>query len=256
MALATAPHTLSTLSTHDGLIAALNGGAHNTNHIPEPPASQVRLRLTKGEQDAALVDAVLAGDASAFRVIWNKYVALVRSKLGHVRQDIDDCVQEVFIRLHARLPHLRDRTALSSFIIGITLRVAGTELRRRKSASWILLTPTGDLPDPAPTAKPEDDVSREALQRFQGILGKLGPRARRVFELRYVERKELVEVAREMNVSLATAKRHLARVNACVRVMSRNDPVLAKYASAADQAERRVPATSGCSCFQCAALAG
>jgi len=127
---------------HDRLIAALEhvtpqntNSAQPASEIPPPPASEVRFKppTQKGREDAALVRAVLAGDERAFRAIWNKYVALVRSKLGHVRRDIDDCVQEVFVRLHGRLPYLRDHTALSSFIIGITLRVAGTELRRRRA---------------------------------------------------------------------------------------------------------------------------
>ena len=231
MALAAAPQGFV---FHDRLIAALAARPENTteiaSEIPPPPESEVQIRsLTpKGREDAALVRAVLAGDESAFRRIWNKYVALVRSKLGHVRRDIDDCVQEVFVRLHARLPYLRDHSALSSFIIGIALRVAGTELRRRKSASWILLTPTGDLPEPMNPPQ-EDATAREALARFQVILGKLGPRARRVFELRFIEHKELVDVARAMNVSLATAKRHLARVTSCVHVMAQNDPLLVDY---------------------------
>jgi RNA polymerase sigma-70 factor (ECF subfamily) len=193
-----------------------------------------------------LVRAVLAGDERAFNRIWHKYVALVRSKLGHVRRDIDDCVQEVFVRLHARLPYLRDPTALSSFIIGITLRVAGTELRRRKSASWILLTPTGDLPEPT-SGPQEDTTAREAFARFQAILAKLGPRARRVFELRYIEHKELVDVAAAMNVSLATAKRHLARVTACVHVMAENDPLLVDYLRKSQTTAKH----ERCSCFEC-----
>jgi len=260
MALATAPLAFA---LHDTLIAALKAEPLNSNaqpalesEIPPPPASEIRLRApnAKGREDAALVKAVLEGDAAAFRAIWNKYIALVRSKLGHLHRDIDDCVQEVFVRLHARLPYLRDPTALSSFIIGITLRVAGTELRRRKSASWILLTPTGDLPEPASGPK-EDATAREAYARFEAILGRLGPRARRVFELRYVEHKELVDVAREMNVSLATAKRHLARVSACVNVMARNDPLLVDYVRKVDEHDARDEAQPGCQCFECV-LAG
>ncbi len=246
MALAAAPQAFT---FHDDLITALAGVPRNDvdleSNIPPPPASEVQLKpvTPKGREDAALVRAVLAGSAPAFRAIWNKYVALVRSKLGHVRRDIDDCVQEVFVRLHARLPYLRDHTALSSFIIGITLRVAGTELRRRKSCSWLLLTPTGDLPEPMNAPK-DDATAREAFAHFQAILDKLGARARRVFELRFIEHKELVDVAAALDVSLATAKRHLARVTSCVHVMAQNDPLLVDYM-------RKPSKHENCKCFEC-----
>jgi len=97
---------------------------------------------------------------------------------------------------------------------------------------------------------PKEGDAREAFARFQAILGKLGARARRVFELRYMEHKELVDVAAAMNVSLATAKRHLARVTSCVNVMAQNDPLLVDYM-------RKSPAKhENCTCFECVIAAG
>jgi RNA polymerase sigma-70 factor (ECF subfamily) len=153
----------------------------------------------------------------------------VRSKLHRWigAHDLDDHVQEVFSRLFEQLPRLRQPSALRSFLIGITLRVACTELRRRRR--WRLrLTATGDLPDLAERGV-DDGTAREALSRFEAILGRLAPRTRRVFVLRHVEKLELVDVAAAMDISLATAKRHLARASVRVFAMVEREPALVDY---------------------------
>jgi RNA polymerase sigma-70 factor (ECF subfamily) len=76
-----------------------------------------------------------------------------------------------------------------------------------------------------------DDGSdvREVLARLLAILDKLTPHSARVFELRYIEEKELAEVARTLGISLATAKRHLARASARVFAMAEREPAVAGF---------------------------
>jgi RNA polymerase sigma-70 factor (ECF subfamily) len=193
----------------------------NTNGRPAAAATP--------RDDAALVRAVWGGDYGAQVAIWRRYLPLVRSKLARSvgGQDVEDHVQEVFLRLFEYLSELRDPAALRSFIIGITLRVAGTELRRRRCRWWLNLTPTGELPEPPSRAV--DGDAREVAARLVAILDKLSPQSCRVFQLRFIEGKELSDVAKAMGFSLATAKRHLARVSARVNTMARNEPALAEY---------------------------
>jgi len=197
---------------------------------PPPSRSRVTREISAKSDDVELVQAALDQDPRAFPAIFEKHERLVRARVRRSvgASDADDCVQEVFMRLYQRLAKLRDRSALRSFIIGITLRVAGTELRRRCAASWMHLTATGDHVERAWVETP-DDGCREALARLCEILSTLGPHARRIFELRYIDQRELVDVAAEMNVSLATVKRHLARVSACVAAMATRDPSLAEF---------------------------
>ncbi|HXN32273.1 MAG TPA: RNA polymerase sigma factor [Polyangiaceae bacterium] len=209
------------------LLESLRPLTHARRLQGPPPGGH---RVISGETpDDQLALAACEGDPRAAMAIWRRYGVQVRSKL--VRwvgaHDLDDHVQEVFSRLFEQLPRLRQPNALRSFLIGITLRVACTELRRRRR--WRLrLTATGELPDlPQPGA--DDGTGRQALSRFEGILEKLAPRTRRVFVLRYVEKLELVDVAAAMNISLATAKRHLARASVRVFAMAEREPTLAEY---------------------------
>jgi RNA polymerase sigma-70 factor (ECF subfamily) len=184
-------------------------------------------------RDVALVHAAWRGDRAAQTAIWRRYLPLVRARMSRSLggQDVDDHVQEVFLSLFQVLPDLRDPSALRSFIIGITLHVVGTELRRRRGRYWLQLTPSGDLPEPS--VQPDADPPREAVARLAAILDTFTPETYRVIALRYVEGKELTEVAEAIDVSLATAKRHLARASARLHAIVRREPILAGYLHAA-----------------------
>jgi RNA polymerase sigma-70 factor, ECF subfamily len=201
---------------------------------PNPRSNEIRGNLPDAAlpdaalPDAALVHAAWRGDSSAQTAIWRRYLPLVRRRMSRSLgdHDVDDHVQDVFLNLFHVLGGLRDPTALRSFIIGITLHVAGTELRRRRSRYWLQLTPSGELPEPALV---HDEPPREAVARLSAILDSFEPETSRVIALRYVEGKELTEVAETIEVSLATAKRHLARASARLLAIVRREPLLAGY---------------------------
>ncbi|HEY4014378.1 MAG TPA: RNA polymerase sigma factor [Polyangiaceae bacterium] len=197
--------------------------------FPAPPESGTGLPVSSDSSDEELVLAACHGDPRSPIAIWRRYGMQVRSKLLRWigPHDLDDHVQEVFSRLFEQLPRLRQPSALRSFLIGITLRVACTELRRRRR--WRLrLTATGELPELVEQTA-DDGTGRQALSRFEAILEKLAPKTRRVFVLRHVEKLELVDVAAAMDISLATAKRHLARASMRVFAMVEREPALSDY---------------------------
>ncbi len=80
------------------------------------------------------------------------------------------------------------------------------------------------LPDEP--AEGVDEGAREALARLYALLDRLDDRARLLFVLRHIEGLELAETAQASRMSLATAKRHLAKVTARVHAMA-EDPLLA-----------------------------
>jgi len=210
-------------------MAPANDGKVPAESVVPPPPSAVRLsRNGTAADDAALVHAVLAGDAWAAPALWKRYQPMVRSRLaGYFHgAELEDHVQEVFARCFEQLRRLREPSRLRSFLIGITLRLALLECRRRRIRSWAAVTATGELPD----AGVCDDIEGHlVVSRMRDLLGRLKPASYQLLELRFVRGKELTEVAEAMGVSLATAKRHLARASAHVRVLAQHEPVVAEY---------------------------
>jgi RNA polymerase sigma-70 factor (ECF subfamily) len=179
--------------------------------------------------DPSLVRASLDGEPWAPPVIVERYRPVVRRCLSASFEgaDLDDQVQEVFARCFRFLPRLRDPAALRSFLIGIALRLAAMERRRRAIRWWERLTDTGELPEPIFLDDTFED--REVAGMTRALLGQLQPQSCKALELRFVHEQELSEVARNLGVSLATAKRHLSRASARVRALVRSEPAVAEY---------------------------
>jgi len=191
-----------------------------------------RLPLAGGD-DASLSRALADGQPAAASIAWDRFAPLVRGILRRSigpDAEVEDAVQEVFLRFFRQVGGLRDAGALRPFVIGITLRVAGTELRRRRVRRWLRLTDDGDLPERAGAAA--DGDARAALRRLYAALDRLDDAGRLIFVLRHFEGLELTELAAALDTSLATTKRRLARVTARVLAMIERDPALAEYARA------------------------
>jgi RNA polymerase sigma-70 factor (ECF subfamily) len=187
-----------------------------------------------GEDDAALVEAVRARLPRAAGRLWDRHSTMVRRILQRIlgpSVDVEDAVQDAFLRLFRDLDSLRDPTALRSFLIGITLHVAKSELRRRRAKRWLLLSNDGVLVEPESQADVQHLEQRAALVRLYRILDKLGAERRSVFVLRYVEGLELADLSAVLGCSLATTKRRVADAAKRVCLLAQNDPLLAPYVS-------------------------
>ena len=180
--------------------------------------------------DATLALAAASGDHDAHTAIWDRYSGLVRQILVRglgAHADVEDRVQEVFIRFYRSRKSLRDPAALRSFLFGITLRVAATELRRRRMRSWLRLTQRGVLKEvEAPAA---DEQARQAVRRLYQILDRVDTTSRFALVLHTIEGWDLAETATAMGISVSSVKRRLSRTFPRVVAAAKADSVLALY---------------------------
>ena len=186
------------------------------------------------EDDAALVAAARAKAPGAAGRMWDRYAPLVRRilrrMLGPV--DVEDGVQDAFLRLFRDLGSLREPAALRSFLIGVTLHVAESELRRRRAKRWLLLSDDGDLDERDAPVVDDRQEPRAALLRLYKVLDRVSDERRMVFVLRYVEGLELAELAAVLDCSLATTKRRVADAVQRIHLLAASDPLLAPYLEA------------------------
>jgi RNA polymerase sigma-70 factor (ECF subfamily) len=196
-----------------------------------------RLRIVwpnePGEEadDAALVADVRARATGAAGRMWDRYASLVRRilrrMLGPV--DVEDGVQDAFLRLFRDLESLRDPSSLRSFLIGITLHVAKTELRRRRAKRWLLFSDDSVSAEPDALATEQRHEPRAAILRLYKMLDRISDERRTVFVLRYVEGLELAELSVVLDCSIATTKRRVADAARRVCFLAASDPLLAPY---------------------------
>jgi RNA polymerase sigma-70 factor (ECF subfamily) len=201
---------------------------------PKPPLMRVVSAPPEWtrDDDAALVAELRAGMPRAPGRLWDQYAPLARRILQRMlgpSADVEDALQDVFLRLFRDLGSLREPGALKSFLIGIALHVATSELRRRRARRWLMLSDDGKLPDPPSSADPEFAEQRQALYALYAVLDRIDARRRTVFVLRYVEGLELAELALVLGCSLATCKRRVADAAERVCLLASRDPRLSSY---------------------------
>jgi RNA polymerase sigma-70 factor (ECF subfamily) len=180
--------------------------------------------------DPTLVAALVAGDPRAPGILWRRFAPMVfrmlRRTLGR-NEEVEDIAQEVFLCVFRKASGLRNPKALKAFFIGTTTILARCEIRRVSSRRRLgALTETLTTDAEALTGRSD---AREALLRFYRILNRLKPRERSAFVLRFVDGVPLNDVAVALDVSLATAKRRLARSWARVVSCVERDPLLSHY---------------------------
>lgn len=180
--------------------------------------------------DALLVTATARGDRAAMAEVWDRYADFVRSVLhGAIGPDsaIEDLTQEVFLAFVKSAAAVTDGTKLRAFLAGIAVRLAAMELRRRRVRRWLLLSPTGELPERAALA--HDAESKEVLAGLARVLAGMSPRRRMAFTLRHVQEMEMLEVAAALEISESTLRRELQRAREHLLRAAAREPALSAY---------------------------
>jgi RNA polymerase sigma-70 factor (ECF subfamily) len=185
-------------------------------------------------KDAAIAARVMArpNDAAVLEAAWRRFGALVRRTLVRMLgpdEEVHDLSQEAFVQLCRSVRGLRSPEAIRPFVIGIAIRLALYELRRRRVRGGHVLMPGQSLlPPVSTTADPE---AREAMARLLRMLGQMRAADRDMFVLRQIDGLEQSEICAATQLSLSTVRRRLRRLQRRVDSLVKGDPALAAYAA-------------------------
>ncbi len=118
--------------------------------------------------------------------------------------DVEDILQDVFLRIHARLDSLDDQRKFGGWVYQITRNAIVDHYRGRR--------PMSDLPDSlAAPESPPGDVADELLPGIGPMLLLLQPEDREALLLTEVERLTQQELANRLGLSLPGAKSRVQR---------------------------------------------
>ncbi len=165
-----------------------------------------------GETDHELVSKALGGDQKAFRRIVEAHhsmaYAVVRAILGN-REDVEDVLQNVFIKIYRGLRKFRGESKLSTWIY----QIARNEALNERSKPRREFEPVDDLeiPDPASTS-PEAGLGDRLLRhRLEKALSHLDEEQRVALELKYMGDRSYREISETMGIPVGTVKTHIHR---------------------------------------------
>lgn len=132
--------------------------------------------------------------------------------------------QECFLRAHRNWANFRGESSAATWLMRIAINLQKDHWRNRRMQFWrhtrtnsVDLDEAGEWLPSGESSQEERLLARERVsQVWQAVKG-LSERQRTVFLLRYVEERELNEIAQITGLSVGTVKAHLSRALGRVR---------------------------------------
>lgn len=187
-----------------------------TETLPYP------LALEDTEKD--VVRRVRDGDSDAYRLLVERHQArvhrLVGRLLGPDHGDVDDVVQEAFVKAFFSLGKFREDSAFGTWVTRIAINCARDEFRKQSRQVPLDADPSEEavlglrsvLSEEEPPEREDDAGGRESVSRVVArTVARLPERFRVVVTLKDMEGCSYEEVGRILDCSLGTVKSRHAR---------------------------------------------
>jgi RNA polymerase sigma-70 factor (ECF subfamily) len=156
------------------------------------------------------------------------YVYRVLARVLGPDPELVDLAQDVFVVMLESITKLDEARALQAWLAQIAVYSAKNRLRRRRRWRRLLcFVPNKELPEQPQAAV--DYESSEALLAVYRALARLDADERSAFALRFIEGRELTDVACACQVSLSTIKRRIDRARSSFHEAARPEPALAEW---------------------------
>ncbi len=173
----------------------------------------IRINATSTEEQ--LIAGTLDGNEDAFRLIVERYIDEVsRTVTGMLGAglEIDDVVQEVFIKLHRSLHTFRGESTLKTFVVRIAINKSLDALRKRKRMRWLQPWSHEEPWEPDSGERADQGITdSEDLLILRQAVDRLPENQRAVVVLRLIEQYSTEETARILNVPYGTVLSRLKR---------------------------------------------
>jgi RNA polymerase sigma-70 factor (ECF subfamily) len=177
-------------------------------------------------EDHDLVESALRGNHEAFAMLVRQYQNLVASvawRYGVRRDDIEDAVSEVFVKVYQGLHRYRPEHPFSTWLYRLAANHVLDRARRAHREK-----DRGEMPEQLPDRAPgavEGLETQERASVVRAALEGLDPRYREALFLVYVEGLRVDEAARVLGVPEGTVKTRLMRGRqALKRLLERRHP--------------------------------
>lgn len=200
-----------------------------------PPRTPLRV-VDETEDDAALVEAIAAGNASRAVVLYDRLRPVVSRTIRRLAPrslEHEDLVQQAFVELVVSLKSRPQVRSLDAWAATVSARTVYQRLRRARLEerfAALEVDPESDE-SPAELARGGESphaasVRREALRKVLALLSTLNQNRVQVFVLHDVHGFELKEIADILGITVANAQSRLVRGRGDVHAALADEPEL------------------------------
>jgi RNA polymerase sigma-70 factor (ECF subfamily) len=192
--------------SHKPEAAPVSAGAAND------PDAELAARAKKGDR-AAMALLVERHNAAVSRLLW---------RFVKTRADLEDLVQDTFLRMVRGLPHWRGQQPFAHWLLRIASNTGRDYFRRQTvRRRWTVdnaATP-GDLPEPEAIDPGGDPATRSAANEVKTLLGQLPPDERALLTLHHLEGWSLVDIAAQYGWTITATKLRAWRARRRLRAL-------------------------------------
>lgn len=171
------------------------------------------------------------GDEASFKSIFERYQSLLFNYGYKFTQDenlIDDCVQELFVKLWYNRENLGDTASVKNYLFKSFRRILSRKLERASRFLSLQTISSEKLPFDIELPSDVDLMRKERLaeirQQLSQALDKMSPRQREIIHLRYFEEMTYEEIADVMGLSIKdtyklfyramdSLRKHIGKIN-------------------------------------------
>ena len=154
--------------------------------------------------DVELIASINAGSERAFEVLYRRHrdwVVNLAMRFTHDRDGALDVMQETFICVLGKVPHLTLTARMTTFLYPVVKHLAMAQQRKVRRER-----PTASMPD---VAVDDDATTGDARAELAAALDGLGGSHREVVLMRFVDGFSLGEIAEALDVPVGTVKSRL-----------------------------------------------
>ena len=176
------------------------------------------MRVTKSNQELLIL--LREGDRVAFYNIYERYCKrLYGFVLRYIKQEADaeEIVQEVFIKVWEARTKIDVYSSFESFLFTVAYNATISLFRKRVSEKKYLehlksLQQSEYVPDAA-----NEIHFNELNEKVQALLNELTPRQKEIFQLSREEGLTHEEIAKKLDISVNTVKKHMTNTLAFLK---------------------------------------
>lgn len=178
-------------------------------------------------RDLRLIEDFRAGRNDAFDELVHSYDPHVRRLLTQLNappSDVEDLLQEVFLRIFRNLGRFRGQSSFYTWLYRITINVFFDHSKKRKRADVRLARLQNALSEAGSVREPSDDPyvacsNTLAREEFSQAINSLPEAFRTVVAMREVEDLSYEEIALQTGISIGTVRSRLSRARARLKAL-------------------------------------
>jgi RNA polymerase sigma-70 factor (ECF subfamily) len=173
------------------------------------------MKTTTDDTDEIIAGRVQSGDSDSFGVLIERYEAKLKRyarKFLSYQEDIEDLVQDVFIKAYTNIQSYDSKQRFSPWIYRIAHNTFVNELKRKDRGSFIFFDADTVLPQMA--AKETTDgvvLDAELKEELDSLLSDVSPKYREALVLHYLEELSYQEISEILHIPVTTVGVRMSR---------------------------------------------